>query len=437
MVKITFLGGCREVGRSAILIESKDKNKCILDYGIRFHGEERLPFDFNKDNLKAIALTHSHIDHSGALPYLYKDNSVPLFTNPVSLAVTKVLVKDMIRISNYYYPFGFRELNKLIENSHNLDNGFRQKISENFYLTFFNAGHIPGSVSILIEVDNKKILYTGDINTKTTNLVEATSFLNLKEILDLDALITESTYALRDHPPREELEKEFMERIITITENDGKVLIPAFGVARSQEALLILQKFNFRGNIFVDGLARKISNIFLNYPKSIKDINNYRRAFNRVKFISGKKGRNQAKNSNGVIIAPSGMLKGGAAIDFVKSFLNDPASAIYLVGYQVEGSPGRILLDEGFLKFNNNNDKISLAHNFKVKAKCDYDYFDFSSHADGNQIRDYVENLNFKKGTNNVFCIHGDQKATTKLSSDLAKKSFNSVAPEAGDVYYI
>jgi len=169
MVKITFLGGCREVGRSAILIESKDKNKCILDYGIRFHGEERLPYDFNKDNLKAIALTHSHIDHSGALPYLYKDNSVPLFTNPVSLALTKVLIKDMISISNYYYPFGFRELNRLIENSYNLDNGFRQKVCDNIYLTFFNAGHIPGSVSILIEVDNKKILYTGDINTKTTN----------------------------------------------------------------------------------------------------------------------------------------------------------------------------------------------------------------------------------------------------------------------------
>jgi putative mRNA 3-end processing factor len=436
MVKIKFLGGCREVGRSAILIESKTGEKCILDYGIRFKGKTRLPLDFDKENLKAIALTHSHIDHSGALPYLYSNLTVPLFTNPVSLAVTKVLVKDMIRISDFSYPFGYRELNKLIDNSYFLENRQRKRISDNLSLTFFNAGHIPGSVSILIEVDNKKIFYTGDINTISTNLVEATNFPNLKEIPEIDGLIVESTYALRNHPSREKLEKDFTERIVDITENDGKVLIPAFGVARSQEALLILQKYNYNGKVFVDGLARKISNIFMDYPESLKNFSFYRKSIKKAKFISGKKGRNRAKDSNGVIVAPSGMLKGGAAINFVKSFLNDPASAIYLVGYQVEGSPGRILLDHGFLKFNNYKN-IGSPSNFKIKAKCDYDYFDFSSHADGTELREYVKKIKFRNGSNNIFCVHGDPKATTKLSSELAKNSYNSVAPEIGEVYNI
>ncbi|MFX1340929.1 MAG: MBL fold metallo-hydrolase [Promethearchaeota archaeon] len=436
MVKITFLGGCREVGRSAILIESNSGEKCILDYGVRFKGKTRLPHDFNKDNLKAIALTHSHIDHSGAIPYLYKNLSVPLFTNPVTLAITKVLVKDMIKISDFYYPFGYQELDKLINKSYFLENGQRKRISDSLFLTFFNAGHIPGSVSILVEVDNKKIFYTGDINTKSTNLVKATNFTNLNEIPEIDVLIVESTYALRDHPPREKLEKEFTERIIDITENNGKVLVPAFGVARSQEALLILHKYNYYGKIFVDGLARKISNVFMDYPESLKNINFYKTAIKRAKFISGKKGRNQVKNSNGVIIAPSGMLKGGAAIDFVKSFLNDPASAIYLVGYQVEGSPGRVLLDSGFLEFNSYKNKDQ-TFNFKIKAKCDYDYFDFSSHADGKQLKEYVKNFKFKNGSNNVFCVHGDPRATTTLSSELAKNSYNSIAPETGEVYYI
>jgi len=434
MVKISFLGGCREVGRSAIMIESKSGEKCLLDYGVRFKGKNRLPKEFDTENLKALALTHSHIDHSGGLPYLYKKSSVPLFTNPVSLAITKVLVKDMIKISDFYYPFGYRELDKLINNSHFLENRQRRRVSDNIFITFFNAGHIPGSVSVLIEVDNKKILYTGDINTKSTNLVKATNFAISDGIPKIDALIIESTYALRDHPPREKLEKEFTERIIEITENKGKVLIPAFGVARSQEALLILQKYNYHGKIFVDGLARKISNIFMDYPESLKNINFYRKAIKKVKFISGKKGRNHAKNSNGVIIAPSGMLKGGAAIDFVKSFLNDPISAIYLVGYQVEGSPGRSLLDNGFLELNKYKN-IDQTRNFKIKAKCDYDYFDFSSHADGTQLKEYVKNLTFKNGSNNVFCVHGDSKATTTFSSELAKNSYNSVAPETGEVY--
>lgn len=434
MPKIVFLGGCREVGRSAILIESKYKEKCILDYGIRFRDENRLPYDFDIENLKAIALTHSHVDHSGALPYLYRSTSKPLFTNPVTLEITRILIKDMIRISNFNYPFGYRELKKMIENSYFLENGIRQKIGNNFYLTFIDAGHIPGSVSILVEVDNKKILYTGDINTKETNLVNSTDFDSLKEILELDALIIESTYALREHPSREEIEKKFVDNIIDITENGGKVLIPAFGVARSQEALLILQKFNYRGKIFVDGLARTVSNIFLNYPESINNFKLYRKAFNRVRFISGKKGRNLAKNSSGIIIAPSGMLKGGAAIDFLRSFLNDPTSAIYLVGYQVEGTPGRTLLDNGFIRFNNGRNDLK---EFKIKAKCAYDYFDFSSHADGKHLMQYVEKLKFKNKSQNIFCVHGEPKATTKFSSDLAKKSYNSVAPEAEDVYEI
>ena len=83
MVSISFLGGCREVGRSAILVESKIGTKCLLDYGIRFRGEERLPYNVDLDNLKAIALSHSHIDHSGGLPMLYKDRKVPFFTNSI------------------------------------------------------------------------------------------------------------------------------------------------------------------------------------------------------------------------------------------------------------------------------------------------------------------------------------------------------------------
>ena len=116
MVTLSFLGGCREVGRSALLIESRNGAKCILDYGIRFRGEERLPNNFNLEKLKAIALTHSHIDHSGALPMLYKDRNVPFFTNSISLATAEILIKDMIKISNYPFPFGYRELERLKKN---------------------------------------------------------------------------------------------------------------------------------------------------------------------------------------------------------------------------------------------------------------------------------------------------------------------------------
>jgi len=435
MVKISFLGSCREIGRSSILVESKSGAKCILDYGIGFNNNSRLPFESDFTNLKAVALTHSHIDHSGALPFIYKKYQVPCFTNSISLDITEILIRDMIKISNYPYPFGFRELDILKQNTFFLENGTRYMIDDGYFVTFIDAGHIPGSVSILLEVDNKRIFYSGDINTQITNLIDPANHMDVPQ---LDALIVESTYALKEHPPRKSLEEKFIEKITEITENGGKVLIPAFGVARSQETLLILEKYNYTGNIFIDGLARKVSNIYLEHPTFIKNIKAFRKILKKTQFISKKKDRSQVKKSTGVIISPSGMLKGGAAIDYIEAILNDPASAIYLVGYQVEGSPGRGLLDNGIFEFKETRRKNKTSVDLQVKARCDYDYFNFSSHADSLHLFEYIENLEFRHKTQkNVFCVHGDNKSTTSLASELVKKDYNSVAPEIGEIYKI
>ncbi len=201
---------------------------------------------------------------------------------------------------------------------------------------------------------------------------------------------------------------------------------------------MILEKYGYSGKIFIDGLARKVSNIYLKYPEFIKDINSFKKVVKKAEFISKKKDRIHVKKSTGVIISPSGMLKGGAAIDYIETILNDPESAIYLVGYQVEGSPGRGLLDNGIFEFTESNRKKNFLNNFQIEAKCDYDYFDFSSHADRLHLYEYVDNLEFRnKNQNNIFCIHGDNKSTTTFASELVKKGYNSVAPEIGEIYRI
>lgn len=434
MTKISFLGACREVGRSAVLIESNNGAQCILDYGVRFTEEDRLPSNGDINNLKAIALSHCHIDHSGGLPLLFKNNDVPLFTNPLTLRISEILLEDMIRISNFPYPFGYRELQKTRQNAFFLKNKVRQKIDENFYITFFNAGHIPGSVSILVEVDNKRILYTGDINNQETNLV---SSANSHELPEIDVLITESTYSLREHPLREDLEKSFIDDTLNIIENGGNVLVPAFGVARSQEVLLILEKYNFKSDIFIDGLARKILTEYSQFPDSFKDFSRYKSAVRKAQLVSREWRKKLKKRARGLIISPSGMLKGGAAIEYIPSFLSDPSSAVFLVGYQVEGTPGRKLIDERIFEFKEDKKRRYQSYDLLIKAKCEINYYDFSSHADKIHLNNYINNLTFRDESKFIFCVHGDEKSTTSFAHDLSKRDFNSVAPETGESYKI
>ncbi|MFW9949169.1 MAG: MBL fold metallo-hydrolase, partial [Candidatus Thorarchaeota archaeon] len=410
MPKITFLGACREVGRSAVLVESNSGTQCILDYGVRFSEDDMLPLQNNIKNLKIAALTHCHIDHSGGMPFLYKNSHIPLLTNPVTLRISEILLEDMIKISRYPYPIGYRELKRIRQNAYFLKNEVRQRIDSNFYITFYNAGHIPGSVSILIQVDNKKILYTGDLNTISTNLVEPAKPNAIPEI---DLLITESTYSTTEHPPRLALEKKFIEDIENIIETGGKVLIPAFGVARSQEVMLILRKYGYKYNIYIDGLAQKVANAYTNFPEAFRDFTFFKKTLKSVEFISRRNRMKISKSKKNLIIAPSGMLQGGTAVEHVYSLINDPYSAIYLVGYQIEGTPGRKLLDEGIFEFNHNT--IEMKEPSRIKANCEINYFDFSSHSDKAHLHQYINELKFNPESNFIFCVHGEEKAATSF----------------------
>ena len=194
-MQVGFLGGAREVGRIGITVKS-EKSKVVLDYGVMLDHEPGFPMHVPPKEVDAVILTHSHLDHSGAIPMFYINDKKPLYTNRLNLELTQVLIQDFIHLSGYYLPFEYLELDAMMHNNRHLDFGVEEAIGD-MKIKLFDAGHTPGSAQVLIEADGKKILYTGDYNMEDSKLLKGATM----DYGDLDAVVTESTYASEDHTP--------------------------------------------------------------------------------------------------------------------------------------------------------------------------------------------------------------------------------------------
>jgi putative mRNA 3-end processing factor len=431
MVKITFLGACHEVGRSGVIIESEETGDAVLcDYGVKTSsGEQLFPEHVSGKSLSAIVLTHSHIDHTGGLPLFYISGSVPLYSTELTFRVTEVLLHDMLNISRSYLPFEKQELVKMARYANFLNYGVRKRVGKKSWITLFNAGHIPGSAMVLVEMDGKSILYTGDINHTPTQLVKG---VETSKIPKIDAVITETTYGISDHEPRLEIEKQFQAKIDSIIQEKGVVLVPAFGVSRSQEiAMVVCGNPKKKFPVTIDGMVRKITHIYLDYPDMFRDKQAFKLAINKLKFINQRKRdseRNYALSVPGVIIASSGMLKGGISRMYAENLLENEKNGIFMVSYQIEGTPGRFLLDTKKYIDRDPDDAIPVS--------ASVEHFDFSSHSGKLELFKFLDDLKFvdKK---KVFCVHGDDAVLMEFAGEIKKLGYEAETPLQGQKYII
>lgn len=417
-MKIAFLGGTRSIGKSAIVIKTSETT-AILDYGVAVDDIPSFPMHIPPKDVDFIVVTHAHLDHSGAIPLFYVSRPIPLYATAPTIDLMKILIKDFIRLSGYYLPYEYIDMNTMLEHSRTAKYGEKFSI-KGIQFTLLNAGHILGSAQVLIEAEGKRILYTGDINDVDTCLLEKFS----KDYGPLDAIIIESTYADEDHPERSELEKEFIENVLNIVEGGGRVLIPAFSVGRSQEILTVLSKWNFPYPIAVDGMAVDATQIFLKYIDWLRDPELFKKAVEKANWISSWRDRRLLLKKNGVIIAPAGMLKGGTAVFYAEKLAKSSSNAIYLVSYQIPGTPGSELLEKG---------RFVIGGKVR-KVKAEVKRFDFSSHIGMSGLKKFLSELD---GNPTVYAVHGEAEKCQILCKYAKELGFDAYAPKMGEVYEI
>ncbi|MCK5389505.1 MAG: MBL fold metallo-hydrolase, partial [Candidatus Thorarchaeota archaeon] len=310
MAQLTFLGSCREVGRSGFYLEEK-KESILVDYGVKFTNPPSFPDMIPTDNLQGVAITHAHLDHSGGVPRILRETDASLFCTPATRDLSLLLLRDMYKISRGRLPYDKKDIALVRSQCQATPYEQTVPLGHPFELTLFNAGHIPGSSLVSIRVNGKRILFTGDFNATESQLNPGAR----KNLPKHDVVVTESTYARRINPPREKTEEGLVDTVLETLERGGSALIPAFGVGRSQEIMCILEQSNIprKYPIYVDGMARAVNDILTRHPGYLQSPKSFQRAVSRSITIHDNRERTKAAKKGGIIISPAGMLKGGAS----------------------------------------------------------------------------------------------------------------------------
>ncbi len=450
---LTFLGAAREVGRSAILVNTNEST-VLLDSGISVGGKNPFPrFDhpaFRLDDLDAIVVTHAHLDHSGALPLLFKYGyRGPVYLTKPTRDLIMLLLYDYLNLSQKMgiTPFfSWRDVVNLMNHMITLDYGETVDISPDIKLTLYNAGHILGSSLAHLNIESARynILYTGDFRYRDTKLLDKA----IRRFPRVEALIMECTYCGESDvlPSLKEAEDYLFSIIRETTERGGKVLIPALAVGRAQEIMLSMVDGFKRGElpdvpIYLDGMIYDSTAIHSAYPDYLSSyVRN--RVFKEDKdpftdphfnFIGSPDERPDVTTGGpAVIIAPSGMLTGGPSVEYLRLMAPNESNSIVLVSYQAEGTLGR-KIREGTKEIRVPNEEGELV-TIRVKARV-HVVEGFSAHADKVQLLTYLNTI--EPRPHRVFLVHGEESKIRSFMP-LAHKSISGMrfsSPHIGETF--
>lgn len=437
MISFLPLGGADEIGANCYYLNFNG-NGIILDCGMhpRKTGFQSLP-DFSLiENLPVdhVLISHAHQDHLSSLPFLVKRHPyIHITTTPQTRAISELTLHNSVSIlkkeignDENFEMYSHDEVDLLIKtidykayNEEFVLPGYMHNKRSTVKCTFYDAGHILGSASILLENEGKKIFYTGDINLTDQSLIKGCQFPKIK----VNTLILETTYGATDSGLLNNWEDESLrlaKSINKVLSNGGSVLIPVFALGKMQEMLTTIWKLMQKGktapvDIYTGGIGKKINRVY-DYNRYV--INTVDPEFELsnipVKDINTVEDINEFFKQPCIVLASSGMMiRGTASFNLARTWLNRKHSAIFTVGYMDPETPGYIIANA------KRGDKIQLTEFSEQKeVKCEIKNFRFSAHARREDLISIVKTLK----PENIILVHGDSEAIDWIGATILKK---------------
>jgi len=406
-MEVQFLGGVGEVGRSALLVDES----LLLDFGMLTGNPPQFPV--RTPSPDAVVVSHGHLDHVGTVPALLSgDRRPPIHWTPPTYELAMTLARDTLKLHGGTLQCPFTETNLRRVTQVSETHGYRESFEAAGYeVTFYDAGHIPGSAHVLVDDGETRLLYTGDFHTDDQRLVAGTTARP-----EADAVVCESTYSDVEHDDRTTVEERFVESVETTLWEGGTVVVPAFAIGRTQELLLVCEAYDIP--CYVDGMGKQVTEMLAQYPEFVRDADAFRRAKSHARFVTGRDGqRERITEQKAAIVTTSGMLSGGPAMTYVPAVRANPTNKITMTGYQVEGTPGRDLLETGSAEIDGRIMPVS----------AQVEQFDFSAHADRDGLLDFLESYRDAP----VLVAHGDR--CDAFAATLREDGYDADAPALGE----
>ena len=432
-VRLTYLGSGRQVGRSCLLLHTPN-SKILLDCGINpaiAEGPEKYPYldvaeigDIN--SIDAIILSHAHLDHSGLVPYLYKMGyRGPIYLTAPTRDIAALLQLDLIGVAYKKAEsplYRAEDIKEMVRHSICLDYGEVTDIAPDIRITLYNAGHVLGSSQVHINIGNglHNFVYGADTKYGKTRLLDPA----VNRYPRVETLTIESTYGAKEdvRPPRQEVEEEFLAAIKKVIDNGGKILLPELGLGHAQETMLRVEEAIRTGKIpqipvYIDGMIWDINAIHTAYPDFLsanvrnqvfQDNNPFLSSiFQRVGSPAERK--QVIEGGSCIIIATSGMLVGGASVEYFKNLADSPKNLMILSSYQGPGSLGRRLQD---------GEKVVTVDNETIKVSLSIEVMSgLSPHSSRNELVQYINRMIPKP--KKIIVHHGEQSKSLDLASSI------------------